>query len=140
VADAILRRPGSAPQAATAVPGRVALTGVLAEGRHGVTDAERSKAQPFEVDLAVELDVATAASGDRLEDAVDYTALQRVALTTVASTSFHLIETLATTIGRAVLETWPAVRAVEVAVRKPEAAMPGPVAGVEVRIRLTRTS
>jgi dihydroneopterin aldolase len=117
----------------------VTLTGILARGRHGVTDEERSQAQPFEVDLAVELDVATAASGDRLEETVDYTALQRLALTTVASSSFHLVETLATTIGRAVLETWPAVRAVEVAVRKPEAAMPGPVAGVEVRIRLART-
>jgi dihydropteroate synthase len=140
VADAILRRSGSAPQAAAAVPGRVTVTGILAQGRHGVTDEERSRAQPFEVDLAVELDVAAAAKGDRLEDAVDYTGLQRVALTTVASTSFHLVETLATTIGRAVLETWPAVRAVEVALRKPEAAMPGPVAGVEVRIRLTRTA
>jgi dihydroneopterin aldolase len=139
VADAILRRPGPAPAGAIDIPGRVTLTGIAARGRHGVGVEERSRPQPFEVDLVVELDVGPAAAGDRLGDAVDYTALQKLAIQTVGSTSFHLIETLAATIARTVLETWPAVSVVEVGVRKPEASMPGPVESVEVRVRLPRT-
>jgi dihydropteroate synthase len=138
VADAILRRPGHPPAAAPDVPGRVALTGVAAQGRHGVGDEERSRPQPFGIDLLVDLDVGPAAASDDLPDAVDYTALQALAVETVGSTSFHLIETLAATIARRVLGTWPQVAAVEVAVRKPEAPMPGPLESVEVRVRLTR--
>ena len=62
----------------------------------------------------------------------------KVAVETVESTSFHLVETLAATIGREILAAWPRVESVEVAVRKPEAPMPGPAESVEVRIRLAR--
>jgi dihydropteroate synthase len=137
VADAILRR-ATVPTADVVVPGRVTLTGIAAGGRHGVGDDERSRPQPFEVDLVVDADVTRAASDDRLQDAVDYTELQRLAVETVESTSFHLVETLAATIGREILAAWPRVERVEVAVRKPEAPMPGPVESVEVRIRLAR--
>jgi dihydropteroate synthase len=138
VADAILRRPPHVPRVGPELPGRVTLTGIAAEGRHGVGDDERSRPQPFAVDLAVDLDVARPAASDRLAEAVDYTALQALAVRTVGATSFHLLETLAATIGRAVLGEWPQVSGVEVAIRKPEAPMPGPVDSVEVRVRLTR--
>lgn len=138
VADAILRHPPAAQRVEPALPGRVTLTGIAAEGRHGVGDDERSHSQPFAVDLAVDLDVARPAASDRLAEAVDYTALQALAVRTVGATSFHLLETLAATIGRAVLGEWPQVSGVEVAIRKPEAPMPGPVDSVEVRVRLTR--
>jgi dihydroneopterin aldolase len=138
VADAILRHPPAAQRVEPALPGRVTLMGIAAEGRHGVGDDERAHSQPFAVDLAVDLDVARPAASDRLAEAVDYTALQALAVRTVGATSFHLLETLAATIGRAVLGEWPQVSGVEVAIRKPEAPMPGPVDSVEVRVRLTR--
>jgi dihydropteroate synthase len=138
VADAILRGPGPGTAAGPDMPGRMTLAGIAATGRHGVGDEERSRPQPFELDLVVDLDAAQASTTDDLEDAVDYTALQAVAVETVGATSFHLIETLAATIARRVLDAWPRVGAVEVAVRKPEAPMPGPVESVEVRVRMTR--
>jgi dihydroneopterin aldolase len=116
----------------------VSIRAIQAQGRHGVGDDERSRRQPFEVDVAVSADLSAAAAGDHLEDTVDYAALQTLVTTRVSDDSFHLIESLAASIGRAILDRWPLVTEVEVAVRKPEAPMPGPGGGVEVRLRLRR--
>lgn len=140
VADAIVRRLDRPPADATppAAPGRVSIRAIQAQGRHGVGDAERSRPQPFEVDVAVAADFSAAAATDRLEDTVDYAALQTLVMTRVRDDSFHLIESLAASIGQAILDRWPVVTEVEVAVRKPEASLPGPSGGAEVRLRLQR--
>ena len=141
VADAIVRRLDQAPAAsppAAATPGRVSIRDIQAQGRHGVGDAERSLPQPFEVDVAVAADFSAAAATDRLEDTVDYAALQTLVMTRVRDDSFHLIESLAASIGQAILDRWPVVTEVEVAVRKPEASLPGPSGGAEVRLQLRR--
>lgn len=136
VADAIVRRVED-PMARPAIPGRVAVRGIRADGRHGVTADERASPQPFEVDVELRADLATATASDRLEDAVDYTELAALAEERVRSASFHLIETLAASIGGAILERWPDATEVDVAVRKPEALRPGP-ARAEVRLSLRR--
>lgn len=139
VADAIVRyRSGPRPATDPDVPGRVSVRGIVAAGRHGVGEAERSRAQPFEVDVRAHLDAGPATAGDRLGDTVDYAALSGLVVERVDRTSYHLIETLAADIAQATLDRWPMVSAVEVAVRKPEASMPVPVGAVEVRIRLGR--
>jgi dihydroneopterin aldolase len=120
------------------VPGRIRLDGIRADGHHGVDDEERERAQPFEVDVRLQADLQAAAASDRLEDTVDYAALENVVIETVGGKGFHLLETLAAAIGQKVLDRWPLVAEVEVAIRKPEAPMPGPLDRVEVRIRLVR--
>ena len=137
VADAIVRRaPPSVPR--PQLPGELSVRGIAAAGRHGVGDDERSSVQPFEVDVTLHADLSTAVDSDRLEDTVDYAALQAMVMTRVADDSFRLIESLAAAIGRAILERWPAAAEVTVAVRKPEASLPGPAGGPEVCIRLSR--
>jgi dihydropteroate synthase len=138
VADAILRR-RDMPRSRSEpdVPGQVATRGIQAQGRHGVGDDERARPQPFEVDVALRADLSQAAATDRLEDTVDYAALQTLVTTLVQEESFHLIETLAASIGQSVLERWPIVTEAEVAIRKPEALLPGP-ASAEVRLRIRR--
>lgn len=136
VADAIVRRVDEAT-ARQAIPGQVVVHGIQAEGRHGVTSDERARAQPFEVDVALHADLATAAGSDRLEDTVDYTQLEALIIERVRGKSVHLIETLAASIGQAVLERWPAIAEVDVAIRKPKALLPGP-ARAEVRLQLRR--
>jgi dihydropteroate synthase len=139
VADAIVRYQSGRPATSDPeVPGRIAVRGIVAAGRHGVGDDERTRAQPFEIDVLARLDVGPAAARDRLEDTVDYAALSGLVAQRVDGTSYHLLETLAADIGQATLDRWPMVSAVEVAVRKPEAPMPVPVRSVEVRIRLGR--
>ncbi|MGH2489096.1 MAG: dihydroneopterin aldolase, partial [Candidatus Limnocylindria bacterium] len=135
VADAIVRRPNGP---LSEPGGQVAIRGIRAQGRHGVGDDERARPQPFEVDVTLRADVFQAAASDQLDDTVDYAALQVVVTTRVQDESFHLIETLAGSIGRAILDRWPIVAEVEVAIRKPRAPLPGPASGVEVRLRIRR--
>lgn len=137
VADAIVRARVTQTDDRPA-PGKITVRGIRASGRHGVSDAERQAPQPFEVDVTLDLPLATAAASDRLEDTVDYSAVHDVVMSRVRGDSVHLIETLAGRIGRDILDRWPPVAAVDVAVRKPKAPMPGPVDTVETRIRLTR--
>ena len=137
VADAIVRRQDKPPSGSD-ILGQVAIRGIQATGRHGVGDDERARPQPFEVDVALRADLSPAAASDRLEDTVDYTALLTLVTARVQDDTFHLIETLAASIGRAILERWPIVAEVEVAIRKVEVALPGPASGVEVRINLRR--
>ena len=70
----------------------IELRGIRLLGRHGVPDAERQSAQPFELDLDVTLDTSPAASSDDVADTVDYQSLVQAALPVVTGTTFHLLE------------------------------------------------
>lgn len=116
---------------------RITLRGMRFMGRHGVTVEERAEAQPFEVDLALVLDLSHAAASDNLADTVDYAAAFTVAHRIVEGRSFQLLEALAGAIAEGVLGALP-VEEVEVRVRKPKAPLPGAFETVEVRIRRRR--
>lgn len=139
IADAIVRSPVAAEPTAV-MPGQIRLAGIVAVGRHGVSDQERSSDQPFEVDVTVRADLARAAAIDDLALTVDYAALQSLVVERVANRSFRLLESLAADIGRAAMDRWPVISEAEVAIRKPNAPMPGAVDSVEVKIRLQRDS
>ena len=116
---------------------RITLVGMRFMGRHGVSDQERREPQPFEVDLALRLDLSRPARTDELADTVNYSTLFELARQVVEERSFHLLEALAGAIAEAVLAAHP-VDDVEVRVRKPKAPLPGAFETVEVRIRRTR--
>ncbi len=107
--------PEAGPPPADAL--RIELRSIRVDGRHGVTDEERSRAQPLEVDLDVEADVARAAASDDLSDTIDYAGLAETVSAVVAGTSFRLLEALAGAIADAVMGD-PRIRSVRVSVRK----------------------
>jgi dihydroneopterin aldolase len=69
----------------------LAIRGITAHGRHGANPAERDEPQEFRVDVDVDIDVGA----DELAATADYRALVDVARTTVESSSFVLLESLA---------------------------------------------
>jgi dihydroneopterin aldolase len=119
------------------VSDRIVLVGMQFMGRHGVSDEERAEPQPFEVDLALRLDLSRPAATDELADTINYSTLFDLARRIVEERSFHLLEALAGAIADAVLAAHP-VDDVEVRVRKPKAPLPGAFETAEVRIRRTR--
>jgi dihydroneopterin aldolase len=112
---------------------RIELRGLRVLGTHGVDEVERSRPQPFEVDLDLFVDLTHAANDDELSSTVDYALIAESAVAVVAMRSFRLLEALATAIADGVLQD-RRVLSVSVVVRKlrPPVAVHMASAGVRI--------
>lgn len=134
-----VRRPETGPDRR---PDRIELRGLRVLGRHGVLDEERARAQPFEVDLDLELDLRPAGRTDALLDTVDYGAVAESVARLVEGEHSDLLEHLADRIARTLMATTgvpgaAAAHAVTVTIRKlrPPVAVDMVSAGVSVHRR-----
>lgn len=116
---------------------RIELRGLRVVGTHGALAEEQVRAQPFEVDLDVELDLSTAGRTDALDDTLDYGGLADRVTSIVASERHVLLEKLATRIADEVLHD-ERVTAVEVVVRKLRPPVPVDLDTAGVRLRRER--
>ena len=110
------------------------MRGLRVLGVHGVLPEERSRPQPFEVDLDVGLDTTAAAASDDLADTVDYGSLVEGVAAVVAERSFALLEALAGEVADHVLAADARVTSVVVTVRKLQPPVPVQVGTVGVRV------
>ncbi len=117
---------------------RIELRAMRFEGRHGVLPEEQDRAQPFEVDVVLELGLVAAGRRDDLARTVDYGAVFEIARAIVEGPRVALLETLAERIAAAVLAAHLSVVAVTVRVRKMEPPLPGTLAWAGVEIRRAR--
>lgn len=117
--------------------GVIEIRGIRALGHHGVSESERDSAQPFEVDLDIELDTDAAVQSDDLAATIDYGLVVDCVFDTVTNASFRLLERLADTIAGGVLERF-GPSAVTVTVRKLRPPLAADVATVGVRVRRAR--
>lgn len=118
----------------TSTPDRIEITGLRGTGYHGVFEHERREGQEFRVDLILEVDMRAAAASDDLADTVDYGVISTEVHAIITGDPVDLIETLAVRIAEVCL-LHPGVRAVEVAVHKPQAPITVPFDDVIVRMR-----
>ena len=105
-------------------------------GKHGLSDAERARAQRFTVDVELEADLARAARSDKIDDTIDYRRVRAIAKDVIEGEPAHLIETLAARIARKALQV-PRVAAVSVRVTKRPPSM-RPIDGAAVVLRRAR--
>ncbi len=118
---------------------RIQLRSIRVVGTHGVLPEERERAQPFEVDLDLWVDLAAAAGSDRLADTVDYARVAEAAAGTVSGPpSYRLLEALAAAVARVTLEADPRITAVTVGLRKLRPPLAMDIATVGVRITRRR--
>jgi dihydroneopterin aldolase len=125
-----------------AFPDRLSLVDMRFTGRHGAVEGEQEDPQAFEVDVILHANLSLAAQGDELSATVDYRVVAELARAVVEGPSVTLIETLAGDIAADILFATEAsvVDAVEVSVRKPEAALGVELETVEVTLLRQRTS
>lgn len=125
-----------------AFPDRLSLLDMRFTGRHGAVEGEQDAPQAFEVDVILHANLSLAAQGDELSATVDYRVVAELARAVVEGPSVTLIETLAGDIAADILFATeaPVVDAVEVSVRKPEAALGVELETVEVTLLRRRTS
>lgn len=114
------------------------MRGLRAVGVHGVLPEERDRAQPFEVDLDIEVDLAAAGASDALADTPDYGRLAGLAAAVVTGESHGLLERIATRIAEAVLADDERVHAVSVSVWKLRPPVPSDLDRAGVTIRRSR--
>ena len=95
----------------------IELRGLRAVGIHGVLPEEQTRAQPFEIDLELHLDLRAAGQSDDLNDTIDYGALAESVERIVTRERFQLLERLAERIADEVRRD-QRVDAVTVTVRK----------------------
>lgn len=109
------------------------LRGLRVVGTHGALAEEQARAQPFEVDVSLGLDLTGPGASDSLADTVDYGELAERVAAVVANEHHVLLERLAERIATVALSD-PRVGEVEVAVRKLRPPVPVDLAHAEVRI------
>jgi len=105
------------------VADRIELNKIQALGRIGVLPEEKNRAQPFEVDLAIETDLSVAGSSDDLDDTVNYGEVTELVAGIIRNESHQLLEKVATRIASEVFAI-PAVTGVQITVRKMRPPLP----------------
>ncbi len=117
---------------------RIEIRGLRLVGVHGLLPEERTRPQPFEIDLDLAVDMAGAAASDDLADTADYGAVIDTVATVVAGPRHDLLESLAGAIADAVLGDGR-VTSVTVAVRKLRPPVPFDVGSTGVRLTRSRS-
>ena len=116
---------------------RIELTGIRAVGIVGVLTEERERAQPFEIDLVLELDARRAGATDDLAYSVNYAVPIELAVRVVETEGHLLLERVSTRIAEECLAI-DGVDAVEVVVRKLRPPVPQDIVSTAVRLRRRR--
>jgi dihydroneopterin aldolase len=120
---------------------RIELRGFRALGTHGALPEEHQRAQPFEVDLDLEVDLSRAGRSDCLGDTVDYGTVTAAIAAVVGGPHTDLIEHLAERIAFAALDIGaPLATAVTVRVRKTRPPVPWELASAGVTIHRRRAA
>ena len=117
----------------------ISLTGLRADGHHGVFEHERRDGQIFVIDVTVAVDLDAASMSDDLEKTVHYGQLAEQVVAAVERDPVDLIETVAERVA-AVALGFAAANAVRVTVHKPDAPIAVPFADVAVTIVRRRGS
>jgi dihydroneopterin aldolase len=108
---------------------RLFLSGIRAEGHHGARPGEKDEAQPFVVDLDLEVEVIR----DDIDATADYRGISDAVRSVIEDGSFDLIESMAAAIADACIAFDPIVRAT-VVVHKPNAATRLEIDGVAAAV------
>jgi dihydroneopterin aldolase len=72
----------------------IELRGIRAFGHHGANPGEKNIAQPFDVDVTLEVDLSAARRSDDLRDTIDYSNLHATIVRIIGGRSFSLLERL----------------------------------------------
>ncbi|MGH2407991.1 MAG: dihydroneopterin aldolase [Candidatus Limnocylindrales bacterium] len=117
---------------------RILLSGMRFSGHHGLTDAERTAPQPFEVDVELYLSLQPAAMDDDIAKTVDYSRVFEICRELVEATTYKLLEAMAEGMAHEILMAFP-VSEVAVRVRKMKVPVGGKLSFAAVEIRRARS-
>jgi len=110
---------------------RILIKDLLVRCVIGVHNEERRDKQDVLINLSLSVDLQKAGTSDRLEDSVDYRALNKQILSMAENSQFHLVESLAQAVADICLGN-PSIKEASVRVVKPGALRFARSVGVEI--------
>ncbi len=110
---------------------RILISDLLVRCIIGVRDDERKDKQDVLINLSLAVDLKRAGKSDRLEDSVDYHALNKQIMNMAERSHFYLVEALADAVADICL-TNPLVQETRVRIEKPGALRFARSVGVEI--------
>lgn len=120
------------------VPDRIELRGLRLTAHVGVPEAERSQAQPLELDIDLHVDLRPPARSDDVNDTVDYGVAAIAVANAVAQGHHHLLERVAEVAADAAFGADERVLAATVTVRKVRPPVPVDIVTTGVTIHFER--
>lgn len=114
------------------------ITGIEAQGFHGLFEVERQNGQPFIVDVELKLDLEKAGKSDDLNDSIDYNDVAILIHNEIIGPPVNLIEALAERISAKILSTYKAVDEIKTTIHKPRAPISVAFGGISVTIKRER--
>jgi dihydroneopterin aldolase/2-amino-4-hydroxy-6-hydroxymethyldihydropteridine diphosphokinase len=117
---------------------KIRISGIMAEGVHGLLEQEKMTPQPFIVDIELELDLEKAATKDDLSETVNYDEVAKLVVEAIKGPSLNLIEALADRVATRVLHSSDLIDEVKVTVHKPKAPISVPFGDVSVTLKKAR--
>jgi len=111
----------------------VRLNDVVFFAHLGVSEAEREVGQRLHIDVDLTVDLDQASRTDDLHDTVNYEAVFREVSRVVDGSRHRLLESLAGSLARSLLDGFPA-QEVRVRVRKPNVPFAGSLSSAEVEM------
>jgi len=110
---------------------RIVISDLLIRCIIGIRDDERKEKQDVLINLILDVDLRKAGKSDRIEDSVDYRALNKQIMSMAENSQFYLVEALAQSVANICL-SHPGVTEARVRVEKPAALRFARSVGVEI--------
>lgn len=114
------------------------LSGLAIHAHHGVTQSEAEAGQVFRLDLVLLTDLTNASRTDKLKNTVPYEQVASTVKKAFCTRRYQLVEAAAGAVADALLESFPAIRGIQVTVYKSHAPVAATIDHVGVTIRRQR--
>lgn len=105
---------------------------------HGVAEEERVLGQEFMLDIDLFLSLEKASQTDELVDTVSYEEVTKTAISAFTEKKYRLIERAAGAVAEKILEEYPQIQKIKIAVKKPNAPIPADFSYMAVQLTRER--
>jgi dihydroneopterin aldolase len=119
--------------------GKISVKGLKVFAYHGVNPGEKEYGQVFILDIDAQTDLKTAGLTDKIEDTVSYAKIIKTASAIMVSEKNNLLERAAHRVAEGLLDEFPALEAVKINLKKPDAPIIADFKYVAVEIEMIRS-
>ena len=119
--------------------GKISVKGLKVFAYHGVNPGEKEYGQVFILDIEAQTELKTAGFTDNIDDTVSYAKIIKTASAIMVSEKNNLLERAAHRVAEGLLDEFPALEAVKINLKKPDAPIIADFEYIAVEIEMIRS-